>query len=337
MIFKKRIILIGAFTLMGWNALAQSEMPTSLEVMKGKRVYLKKTTTLPKSESYWKVEQNKAVSGVPIRMKEKVYEKGLGVHAPSNLIFKVPSKAKYFYVVPGADDAHHGKLKMIIKVDNQEVFNSGEIKSINDDYIPSLHAIDVAGASILTLIVDDLGEKGGDHADWGEAFFVEDKREYSRKNPELAKKYFNEIDDELEGEKVYLTKELATTVDSYWKVVNNEAVEAGKISIEGKKYYKGVGVHAPSKLVFPIDPTYKSFVVTPGANDSNGGLLRMRILVDGNEVFNSGPIKKGKQHPERLVIDVEGKKEITLLVDEEDGDKGGDHASWASAYFLISK
>ncbi|MBD0403734.1 NPCBM/NEW2 domain-containing protein [Flammeovirga sp. EKP202] len=333
MIFKKSILFFGAFALMSWNAMAQSDVP--VEIMKGKRTYLKKTMILPQSSSYWKIEQNQAVSGVPLRMKGKLYEKGLGVHAPSNLIYKLPPKAHYFYVVPGGDDAHHGKISMSIKVDNVEVFSSGVFDSQSQKYMPKLHAIDVSGATFLTLIVDDIGDKGGDHADWGEAFFVEGKKEFKPKNPELAKKFFEEDDSDLEGKKVYLVKELATTVDSYWKVLNNEGIEGGRISIEGRKYEKGIGLHAPSKLVFPIEANYKTFVVTPGANDSNGGLIRMRIQVDGNEVFNSGPIRRSNQEPQRLQIDVKGKKELTLLVDEEDGDRGGDHASWANAYFLI--
>ncbi|NME70786.1 NPCBM/NEW2 domain-containing protein [Flammeovirga aprica] len=334
MTFKKNLLIFGAFTLMGLNAMAQSDAP--VEIMKGKRVYIKKTEKLPQSSSYWKINQNQAVSGVPLSIKGKVYEKGLGVHAPSKLYYKVPPKAQYFYVVAGGDDAHHGKIKMMIEVDGKEVFNSGAFDSQSKKYTPSLQAIDVTGASVLTLIVDDLGDKGGDHADWGEAFFVEGKKENKPNNPDLAAKFFGGKEKEIEGEKVYLTKEMASTVDSYWKVVNDNGVEGGKISIEGIKYDKGLGLHAPSKLIFPIESNYNTFVVTPGSNDTNGGLLRMRILVDGEEVFNSGPIRRSHQNPQRLQIDVKGKKELTLLVDEEDGNKAGDHASWANAFFLLS-
>ncbi|WP_044207997.1 NPCBM/NEW2 domain-containing protein [Flammeovirga sp. OC4] len=335
---QKQLLALGSLLILNAGVYAQTETtPSEVEIMKGKRVYLSGKDALTNSQSYWRVNEDKAVSGEKLSIQGVEYKKGLGVHAPSNLMFKVPSKAQYFYVVPGADDAHQGPFKMTIKVDNEEVFNSGVISSKNKKYTPKLHAIDVTGATIISLQVDALENQGGDHADWAEAFFVEGKKENKPKNPGLSAKIEAELaDDELPGEKVYLTKELASTVDSYWRVMNNEGIEGGKISLKGKKFNKGVGVHAPSTLIYPVASNYKQFVVTPGANDSNAGTIRMRILIDGQEVFNSGAIKSTKQNPERLVLDVAGKKEVQLIVDEEDGEKGGDHASWASAYFLLS-
>ncbi|NME70047.1 NPCBM/NEW2 domain-containing protein [Flammeovirga aprica] len=334
---QKKLLALGALLILNAGAYAQTETQTpEVEIMKGKKVHLRSKDALTNSSSYWKVNEDKAVSGEKLTMKGVQYSKGLGVHAPSNMTFKVPPKAQYFYVVPGPDDAHNGLIKMSIKVDNEEVFNSGVISS-KKGYKPKMHAIDVTGATIITLVVDELEDKGGDHADWAEAFFVEGKKANKPKNPDLMSKLESELaDDELAGEKVHLTKELASTVDSYWRVMNNEGIEGGKISLKGKKYNKGLGVHAPSTLVFPVEANYKQFVVTPGANDSNGGIIRMRILIDGQEAYNSGAIKSTKQKPERLVLDVAGKKQVTLIVDEEDGERGGDHASWASAYFMLS-
>ncbi|NLR93300.1 NPCBM/NEW2 domain-containing protein [Flammeovirga agarivorans] len=337
---KKLIVAASVFVATSLNVFAQEaatgETAAAVEVMKGKKVYLKSTATVGATSSYWKINQDKAVSNEKLTMKGVEYKKGLGVHAPSKLIYEVPPKAEFFYVVPGADDAHQGLLKMNILVDGKEVFTTGNIKSKSDKYMPKMVAIDVKGASSLELVVDQLEENGGDHADWAEAFFVEGKKENAPKDAKYAKAFKQSLeDDELPGAKVYLTKEKASLVDSFWKVMNDEGIEGGKISISGKKYNHGLGVHAPSKLVFPIESNYKTFAVIPGANDSNGGLIRMRILVDNKEVFNSGPIRSQKQKPELLQIDVQGKKEITLIVDEEDGDKGGDHASWAGAYFMI--
>ncbi|MBD0401778.1 NPCBM/NEW2 domain-containing protein [Flammeovirga sp. EKP202] len=199
-------------------------------------------------------------------------------------------------------------------------------------------AFEVKGATSLELIVDDLGEKGGDHANWADAFFVEGKKENAVKDPEYAKVFKKSLmDDELSGDKEYLSAAKASMVDSYWRVMDDKSIDGGTISIGGKKFNHGIGVHAPSKLKFPVASNYKSFVVTPGGNDSNAGKIIMKILIDGKEVYNSGEIgDRGAQKVEQLVLDVKGKKELTLLVVDADGNQGGDHASWGGAYFLLS-
>ncbi|NLR93321.1 NPCBM/NEW2 domain-containing protein [Flammeovirga agarivorans] len=302
------------------------------EVEKGTRVYLTQETMKPESTSYWKVNNNMSVRGEKLTMNGKVYEKGLGVHAPSKISYAIPSKSKYFYVTPGADDAHTGSVRMRIEVDGKEMYNSGLISTRKQD--PKMQAIEVAGGHTLTLIVEDDGDRGGDHADWADAFFVEGKKEYPKKKIAIVPE--TDKTSNVKGDKVFLTKEMATSTESFWRVMNDLSIVGKKISINGETYEKGLGVHSDSKIVFPIKDSYKSFVVTPGANDSHHGLIRMRILVDGNEVYNSGPLKSSDQSPKELLLDVKGRKELTLIVDKEDDNNGGDHASWGNAFFLLT-
>ncbi|MBB3699553.1 NPCBM/NEW2 domain-containing protein [Flammeovirga yaeyamensis] len=325
---KKNLKIFAAASMMMLStaAIAQTEQAEEVKIMEGNRVYVTKNDQAFGSKSYWRINMDKAVGGEALSMKGEKYEKGLGVHAPSKLVFDVPRKAQYFYVVPGPDDAHNGKITMSIKVDGEEVFTTGQISSKTKKYTPTLQQIDVAGAKQIELIVEEGADNGGDHADWVEAFFVEGKKEFKLKNPNYGA--YTE-DESL----VYLTKEMATTNDSYWRVMNNEGVDGGFISISGNQFRKGLGVHSTSTMVFPVKDNYVNFVVTPGANDSNGGKIRMIIKIDGEEVYNSGTINSRKQTVEEQSFNVKGKKTITLICEDADDNQGGDHGSWGDARF----
>ncbi|MBD0405191.1 NPCBM/NEW2 domain-containing protein [Flammeovirga sp. EKP202] len=314
--------------------------------IKGKRLYLTSKNAF-ETDSYWRVNDNKTVDGKELILQGKTYERGLGLHAPSKISWKIEEGYEHFYVTPAASESHNGYLQMKILLDGKEVFNTGEIKSQMQEVKP--FDIKVKGAKTLTLIVNELGSKGGDHANWLDPFFivhesVEVKNDFVKAEPKeipniptathLTQKSPASV--LLKGERVYISKDMATSTTSYWRVMENCSIVGEKITIKGAQYDRGLGVHSDSEIKFPIKGNYKSFVVTPGANDSHHGVLRMSILVDGEEVFNSGPIKSSIQIPEQLLIDIAGKKELILKVDQEDGSNGGDHASWAEAFFLVA-
>ncbi len=138
-----------------------------------------------------------------------------------------------------------------------------------------------------------------------------------------------------DGPRVYLTRELASRVESFVKVQNDKAWEGGSIRVGGKTYKRGLGVHAESKITFPLDGKYQSFHVVPGPDDAHHGLLEMKVLVDGKEVFASGKTRsKDKILRTPLSIPTKGAKTLTLIVTDGGDGRGGDHASWADAYLL---
>ena len=142
----------------------------------------------------------------------------------------------------------------------------------------------------------------------------------------------------LEGNRVYLTKSMATEIDSFHKVNQDKAWADSPIRIGGKTYAKGIGVHAPSRLVFPLDGKYATFHVTAGPDDAHHGLLEMKILVDGKDAWASGPTRSADKHHRRDVkVGVKGAKALELIVSPSDGNNGGDHASWAEPYLTLPK
>ncbi|MBT3193211.1 MAG: alpha/beta hydrolase fold domain-containing protein [Verrucomicrobia bacterium] len=131
----------------------------------------------------------------------------------------------------------------------------------------------------------------------------------------------------------YLTPAMATEIDSYMRVGQDTTMGGNsKISVGGKTYERGLGVHAKSKLAFPLDGKFAEFHVVPGPEDSQGGLVEMKILVDGREVFTSGPVTRHNYTPSPLTVPVSGAKKLTLIVTEGGNGPGGDHANWADAY-----
>ncbi len=125
-----------------------------------------------KVDSFWRVMQDQSVSGEPLSIGGVEYARGLGVHAESKLSFNLGGRFTRFHVVPGPDDAHHGKLELRILVDGKEVYSSGVVGHASFGPAKALE-IPLAGAQELTLIVDSAdGSNGGDHANWADAYLV---------------------------------------------------------------------------------------------------------------------------------------------------------------------
>jgi acetyl esterase/lipase len=135
--------------------------------------------------------------------------------------------------------------------------------------------------------------------------------------------------------RIYLTAGMACKVDSFWRVMQGKSVEGkSKISVGGVTYDRGLGLHAPSELVFPLDGKYTTFHVVPGPDDAHHGMIEMKILVDGKEVFATGKVNSRGYQATPLDIPVVGARTLTLIVTDAGDGGGGDHASWAEAYLV---
>ena len=141
-----------------------------------------------------------------------------------------------------------------------------------------------------------------------------------------------QMDDKTNKEgKVYLTKEMASSIESFVRVNNNQAWDGTRISVGHKHYGRGLGVHADSKITFPLGGKFAKFHVVPGPDNAHRGQLEMKILIDGKEVFASGPTSSHEKDRPVVEVPVSDAKSLTLIVDSL-GNRGGDHASWADAY-----
>ena len=133
------------------------------------------------------------------------------------------------------------------------------------------------------------------------------------------------------SDKVYLTKEMASNIESFVRVNNDKAWNGTRISVGRKHFGRGLGVHADSKITFPLGGKFAKFHVGPGPDNAHRGQLEMKILVDGKQVFTTGATSSHEKDRPAIEIPVAGAKTLTLIVDSLDN-RGGDHASWADAH-----
>ena len=138
-----------------------------------------------------------------------------------------------------------------------------------------------------------------------------------------------------ESDRHYLTLDQAVQVEGSIQARQDISVMGEqKISVGGFTYDRGIGVHSDSTLVFPLKGRFGTFHVVPGPDDAHHGAIVMKILLDGKEVFTTGAARSAGYVAPELDIPVTGVEELTLIVNDADGYKGGDHASWADAYLL---
>ncbi|EJS69614.1 hypothetical protein ICW_02553 [Bacillus wiedmannii] len=124
-----------------------------------------------------------------------------------------------------------------------------------------------------------------------------------------------------------------------WATVQKDkSTDGNPISLLGTTgpvtYKKGIGTHAKSEVTYDISKaTYKQFNSYVGIDQEpggKGGSVVFKVLLDGAEVFNSDTMYYNT--PAKFVdVDLTGKKELKLVVDDAGNGIGNDHADWGDA------
>ncbi len=121
------------------------------------------------TQGWLETHTDASVTGHPISIAGRRYEKGLGTHAPGEMVFKLDRQHKRFISDVGVDDqgGKAGSVVFKVALDGKEAFDSGLMRFGE----PAKHiALDVAGVSELRLVVTDGGNGvQHDHADWANA------------------------------------------------------------------------------------------------------------------------------------------------------------------------
>ena len=116
---------------------------------------------------------------------------------------------------------------------------------------------------------------------------------------------------------------------------NNGSAETGDgvtMKFDGKVFKKGIGVHSNSKIKYMIDGKYKTFTSYIGLDDVTGdkGSVVFQIWGDGTRLYDSG-VMTGATAAKKISVDVSGKKELWLVVNDANDGRAYDHADWADA------
>ena len=110
-------------------------------------------------------------------------------------------------------------------------------------------------------------------------------------------------------------------------------IEGSRLSLRGKVYEKGLGVHSRSELVY-ANEGFDLLAATIGIDDRAGGRgdCEFVVLADGKELLRER--LTGSDAPRDVQVDVSGATQITLLV-EIGGDLDlADHADWCDARLI---
>ncbi|RYV49822.1 DUF4832 domain-containing protein [Pengzhenrongella frigida] len=129
----------------------------------------------------------------------------------------------------------------------------------------------------------------------------------------------------------------ATSVTNGWgprelNRSNGEAVagDGRPLTIRGRQYARGIGVHAASAQTFALGAKYAALRTTIGVDDETGGLgsVVFKVYVDGKLTYTS-PQLTGTSAPLPILVKLTGAKSVRLVVTDGGNGIAYDHADWA--------
>ncbi|WP_328300477.1 sulfatase-like hydrolase/transferase [Streptomyces sp. NBC_00435] len=111
------------------------------------------------------------------------------------------------------------------------------------------------------------------------------------------------------------------------------------IAFGGVTYAKGLGVHAPSEIVYHLGGRGNRFTTLVGIDDfskkqSAAGATRATVRGDGRVLATTG-ILTGASGPTALDVDVRGIRLLQLVVEDANANSAFDHTSWALARVTV--
>jgi len=116
----------------------------------------------------------------------------------------------------------------------------------------------------------------------------------------------------------------------------DRSVSGGAISLEGRSYSTGLGLHSFCELTYKLDAEYKSLIGVVGIDDvvRPGGNAKLTFLGDGKEL--SAPLTvTGKDKPQSVRVSLVGVKTLVIRVGfGEDLLDVGDHVDLAGARLI---
>ena len=131
--------------------------------------YLSTDTAASVTQGWLETRTDASITGHPLSIAGRRYDKGLGTHAPGEMVFKLGRQHRRFVADVGVDDqgGKAGSVVFKVALDGKEAFDSGLMRFGE----PAKHiALDVNGVSELRLVVTDGGNGvQHDHADWANA------------------------------------------------------------------------------------------------------------------------------------------------------------------------
>jgi hypothetical protein len=119
------------------------------------------------------------------------------------------------------------------------------------------------------------------------------------------------------------------------KLQTNQSVWEKPMTIAGKKFARGLGTHAESRIVYDLGGgRFKTFRCLVGRDEAAmDGAIVFQVKLDGKKLFDSGSMTKTSA-AKQVEIDVSRGTTLELLTLDGGDGVGGDHGDWAEAQLL---
>jgi len=263
---------------------------------------------------YGNVELNKSNGGNPITIAGNVYDKGIGTHAVSEIIYQINSQYDWFQCDIGLDDetGNNGTVEFKVYGDNDATPLYASNVLHGSDSVESIK-VDISGVNRLKLVVTNGGDnKNHDHADWGNPMLL------INKEPSTF---------------VYLSDLDWTSAHTDWGSVNKDtSVDGNPLTIDGNTYIKGIGTHAGSEIIYDLNGAYTSFYSHVGVDDEVGAnaTIVFEVYGDGNKIYDSGTMRHDDSFKE-VHVNITGMNELKLKITDAGDGINSDHGDWADA------
>jgi chitodextrinase/glucose/arabinose dehydrogenase len=111
------------------------------------------------------------------------------------------------------------------------------------------------------------------------------------------------------------------------------ATDGRTLTLNGKTYAKGLGVHGPSEIVYNLGGTWTRFKAEIGIDDEVTNPVAsvvFEVWADGQRLFQSGTLRTSSATVP-VDVDVTGRQQLRLLVTDAGDGANSDHADWADA------
>jgi alpha-galactosidase len=124
---------------------------------------------------------------------------------------------------------------------------------------------------------------------------------------------------------------------SWGTLLSNESIAGDPITLNGKKYAKGLGANTYAGFEYRLGGMASRFESDIGVDDdagSNGSVI-FQVYADGVKIYESPRMTGGAPH-QSINLDVTGVNRLTLGANDADDGNSYDHADWAGALVIVS-
>jgi Gpi18-like mannosyltransferase len=135
------------------------------------------------------------------------------------------------------------------------------------------------------------------------------------------------------ADEVYLSDRIAVSARQGWKTLaRDRSVAGGFIQLGETIYLRGLGTHAPARIVYDIPEGFAAFEAIAGidASADQKGSVRIIVELDGRKVLET-PELTGATPPLPIAVLLHDARKLTLICDPTRDGQKSDHVSFALA------